>query len=71
MLSPSLLVLPPKQSGGWKYESPYRSICDLRGMHGFVGAVAARRWRDALFEVPFRQRTEQVAEPSIDRAMRA
>ena len=44
---------------------------DLRWVHGPTAAVAYWRWRDALFEGPFRQRLgrTEFAEPSRDRAL--
>ena len=44
---------------------------DLRWVHGPTAAVASWRWRDALFEGPFRQRLgrTEFAEPSRDRAL--
>ena len=52
-----------------KVDGSPAAICD--GCRGLIPAVALRRWRDAVFEGPFRQRLgrTEFAEPSRDRAL--
>ena len=65
IILPSLLVF----SFLRKVDGLPAAICD--GCRGLIPAVALRRWRDAVFEGPFRQRLgrTEFAEPSRDRAL--